>query len=704
MKYIMFLFAAALVVMLPIRLYQLFALTEFETGFFTSSHITVTIIYALAIIIPLAFMLLSFISRELPSPMLPVGKNYVLGISSLVFAAALFYDGIKNLLDIFPSITSSVQIVLSVAATNIEESGGYALVFRILFAFLSFIWFAVFAVSNLGGNASYKNYKLLALAPVCWATARLIVYLTSPVGFAKVAELVFELYMLLFFMLFFLTSARISTGVFTVDSMWGIYGYGFSAALFAALVTIPKIVLVAVGKNTVNGFEFEPSDLGAFIFIICYIFASFGIGFDDASKKRYLVSEVVLPDDGVVVRKGVNRKAEPENEAAPEENSVPEQHGIFKVEDEIIENKPEEGELEQSGGLMHEEEPEGLSNEISITENNTEENAESSEEDDFGDSLITAIEKSEEVHEEKHEEKSEEVPEEVPEMTPEYETDGKTDEEADEEADEDFDESFGLELSDELSVTEETQEGASASPSFESYDELLKGFEENENSASDFEKEKDYEKSENTTDETEKTMPQEENGASADFSAEGFFAESGEDESESEDGVFGRKKGSPRAKKSSRRSAARLKEAAENADMYEIAPGESTEALKNEAESEAFFEEPSKKDKKAERKREKKEKKRKAEKAKKHEEPEDSEEPELFEGEAAFEPDGAIEKHSDFELHEDEDLKPEKKKRNTKKSREKKSGGLFGKKSEESNEEEIISTVTLKDMKKGNKE
>lgn len=339
MKYLMYLFAVSLVAMLPIRLYQLLGLVELDTGFFSETNFTVVLVYVLALAVPLLFIVLSYISKEVPSPMLPVGKNYALGISSLVFSAALLYDAVINVFHIIPSTAGTIGIVLDVIKSNLSESGGMFLLARIVFAFLGCVWFLVFAVSHLGGNTAYKNYKLLALAPVCWAASRLVTYLTSPISFVNITELMFELYMLMFLMLFLITSARISTGVFSEDGMWGIYGFGLSAAFFGAVVTIPRAVVLIIGRENVQGYSFEPADLGALIFAVSYIFASFGIGFDGATQTRRLVSEVVLPEDGVVVKKSADRE-KAKSERAPA-SSEEETHGIFKVEDEIIENVPE---------------------------------------------------------------------------------------------------------------------------------------------------------------------------------------------------------------------------------------------------------------------------------------------------------------------------------------------------------------------------
>ena len=323
LKYLLFVFAAAVLAMLPTRVYQLLALVETDTGFFSSGDVTVVLIYTLAIIFPLLFMLLSFVSKEVPSPRLPTGKNMLLGVSSLIMAAGLIADIISVESKIVPKAQISGKVFFSVLRANIAESGGWVIFLQFVFAVLAVVYFAVFAVSNLNGKASYKEFKLLALSPLGWAMTRLISDLMREISFIKVSELLFEMFMLVFLMLFFITFARISSGVFTEDSMWGIFGYGLSAALFAALITVPRIVMAVAGKDSVNGYPFNLADFTTLIFVLCYIFASLGIGFKDGIKTRKSVENVDLPDEDEVVRKSGGDEAVFENEDdAPEDVKI----------------------------------------------------------------------------------------------------------------------------------------------------------------------------------------------------------------------------------------------------------------------------------------------------------------------------------------------------------------------------------------------
>lgn len=306
MKYLLFVFATVFLVALPTRVYQLLALVNTKNGFYEDGDITVPVLYAVIFVFVLMFMLLSYLSKEVPSPKLPTGKNPVLGITSIVMIGGLVWDiiAIENLVVPKTGMDFNMGIFTSLLKANIQDNGGILLILQFAFAVFAIFYFLVFAISHLNGKGSYKEFKLLALSPLCWCITMLVSKLMKAVSFITVSELLFEIFMLVFAMLFFLTFARISSGVFTEDSMWGIYGYGLSACLFAGLVTIPRLVAMFSGLEPVEGHEFSFAHLSILVFIFSYIIASLGVGFKEGLINRKTVTEIDLPDEDIVISKG----------------------------------------------------------------------------------------------------------------------------------------------------------------------------------------------------------------------------------------------------------------------------------------------------------------------------------------------------------------------------------------------------------------
>ena len=114
LRYLLFVFAAVALIALPLRVYQLLALVDPGTGFYTENNGTVYLLSALLILAVGAFVSLSFISKEVPSPELPAGKNLILGITSAIMAVSFGVDVISIESAIVPSLQNSSQIFFSV--------------------------------------------------------------------------------------------------------------------------------------------------------------------------------------------------------------------------------------------------------------------------------------------------------------------------------------------------------------------------------------------------------------------------------------------------------------------------------------------------------------------------------------------------------------------------------------------------------------
>lgn len=507
MKYLLFMYAASLFILLPLRVYQLLAATERLTGFFVIGDKTGYVIYGLILLFVVLFLALSFLSREVPSPRLKSGKNMPLGIAALIFAAGLLYDVSMFVVKMYPAGASG-SVFFSALKMNIINGTPIFNIPKMLLAVITIIWLVLFAAGNFGGKFDYKRYKIIALAPVFWAVIRTMSYLTDAINYFNVSEVLFEIAANAFLVLFFLAEARISTGVFSVDSMWGIYGYGFSAAVFISLITVPRIVVTVLNRRNPISFSFEPVDFGALVFVLTYIFASFGIGFDGSAKERKLISEIALPEDGAVVRKGDNRRLSEtaDNSAAVAE--APETHGIFKVEEETFEIAREE-EPNEAVTLETDAEPDdfGELSENEIPEETEEITGEAEEDVSDSESGFEEIDSADESEETEETEESEEN--EAPGIN----------EEADAE-NEDGEEGVSL-ISDENVDGEEEN---AASKSFDGADESNEEYSDVESSDKEADTIDEPDLSGDSADETD-----------GDFFGDGesFFADSGEDEEKS---------------------------------------------------------------------------------------------------------------------------------------------------------------------------
>lgn len=305
MSHLVVLFAVMAVSGLAIRTYQLLVMVNPTNGFFENANFTVPVLYGILAVGCVLFLALSFLSKNVPAPKLIEGRNIPLGLASFLAAIGFVWDIIVVARDVLPDMGIGMNSAVydGLLSNYVKANGGVFVVLQFVFAVLSVFYFIVFGMSHFEGKATYKKISLLSIAPGCWAMFVLVSKLMKAVSFITVSELLFEIGMLVFTMLFFLTFARIVSGVFTVNSMWCTYGCGFPAAIFAGLISVPRGIILAVGRETVEGNDFSFTHLFLFVFITVYIISTLGVGFKNSLKKMQSVSNIVLPDDDEVVVK-----------------------------------------------------------------------------------------------------------------------------------------------------------------------------------------------------------------------------------------------------------------------------------------------------------------------------------------------------------------------------------------------------------------
>lgn len=325
MSHLVVMFAVMAVACMAIRTHQLLNVLNLTNGFFENSDFTVPVLYGILAVGSVLFLVLSFLSKNVPSPKLTEGRNIPLGIASFIGAIGFVWDIIVIAKTVVPVNNTPYGIntnVFDMLMNNyIKDNGGVFLILQFVFAVLSVFYLIVFGMSHFEGKATYKKISLLSIAPGCWAMFVLISKLMKAVSFITVSELLFEIGMLVFTMIFFLTFARIVSGVFSVNSMWCTYGCGFPAAVFAGLISVPRGISLVVGNGTVEGNDFSFTYLFLFIFIVVYIVSTLGAGFKNSLKKMRSVSNIVLPDDDEVVVKSSEASASTVEAVVSEENT-----------------------------------------------------------------------------------------------------------------------------------------------------------------------------------------------------------------------------------------------------------------------------------------------------------------------------------------------------------------------------------------------
>ena len=233
------------VLMLALRFWQLTALTDPATGFFTDhSNFTVPLFYVLSIGSVLAVVILAYLAGGTGSGKTEPGKNYVLAAASVLFAVPLALEGVNGLRDLFSYVGSYYTF-----GDAVKAMGGYIYLVAPVFALLSALAMILNGVSFAAGSALIRKLKILLLCPALWAFFQTIGYFKITVSYVKVSQLMLTIFADAFLMIFLFEYARLISGIGIRDSIHAFYGTGLAAAFLLLATEIPNLYFTLFNKE-----------------------------------------------------------------------------------------------------------------------------------------------------------------------------------------------------------------------------------------------------------------------------------------------------------------------------------------------------------------------------------------------------------------------------------------------------------------------
>ena len=256
-------FAAAAVAGIVIRYIQMLKFIDPKTGFTTGGNALSIVLYALIVVSSLFICVTSFLSADSKKIAIGNSGNKLASIGTSLFAISLLGDTYYCLYQVmFNSGTAS-------AYTDVMKNGTVPMTLQSIFAFISAIYLFILASDFSKGTAKAYKRKFLATAPVFWAGSRLIFRFLRQISFVEVSDLLLELVMIAFMIMFFMALAQVSSGVYKDSFKWRIPGLGLSAAIIAATVSVPRMIVAITARELVNkAYPFSLTDLLFVIFII----------------------------------------------------------------------------------------------------------------------------------------------------------------------------------------------------------------------------------------------------------------------------------------------------------------------------------------------------------------------------------------------------------------------------------------------------
>ncbi|MBQ6897915.1 MAG: hypothetical protein IJN70_02960 [Clostridia bacterium] len=266
--------------LLALRIYQTFALTDGETGFFTKNNITVPLMFILSAGAAVVICILCYLIKDFPAGDVRKRKSPLYAGAGLLFAGTLLYEGI-----------CSVRLMLSAGSgfsAMKEAVGGNVGLIGTVFAFLGAAALVLSVISYVKTGTLTGKLKIPMLFPVLWAFAETLGFFSVTVSYIKISQLFLAIYSAAFLMLFLFENARVTTGIGRKSALWFFYATGIITAGFCVATGVPALLATVFKPELVVEYcPFELYTLGGGL----YAFASLFVRAEETAEINDTVTE-----------------------------------------------------------------------------------------------------------------------------------------------------------------------------------------------------------------------------------------------------------------------------------------------------------------------------------------------------------------------------------------------------------------------------
>lgn len=266
--------------LLALRIYQTFVLTDGETGFFTKNNITVPLMFILSAGAAVVICILCYLIKDFPAGDVRKRKSPLYAGAGLLFAGTLLYEGI-----------CSVRLMLSAGSgfsAMKEAVGGNVGLIGTVFAFLGAAALVLSVISYVKTGTLTGKLKIPMLFPVLWAFAETLGFFSVTVSYIKISQLFLAIYSSAFLMLFLFENARVTTGIGRKSALWFFYATGIITAGFCVATGVPALLATVFKPELVVEYcPFELYTLGGGL----YAFASLFVRAEETAEINDTVTE-----------------------------------------------------------------------------------------------------------------------------------------------------------------------------------------------------------------------------------------------------------------------------------------------------------------------------------------------------------------------------------------------------------------------------
>ncbi len=241
---------AALLITVPLRVYQYLKIVNPETGFFDETDFSVIVLYAVLAVAMVVCVAFSYIKHKTFEPVTVTNsskKPLAFLAVSLIMGVGIAVDSFSMLSD-YLSLFSENTGSYATVAEYVSAQGGSIILIQAIFGLISAVYFIISGITAINKNSALK-FKILAIAPVIWCIFRLLFRFKRTISFVNVSDLLLEMFAIVFAMVFFLALAQVNSKIDANTVFWKLFAYGFPAAMFSLVCFLPRIILVITGSS-----------------------------------------------------------------------------------------------------------------------------------------------------------------------------------------------------------------------------------------------------------------------------------------------------------------------------------------------------------------------------------------------------------------------------------------------------------------------
>lgn len=261
---------AAVIISVPLRVYQYFKVLDPATGFYNIIDFSVYLLYFVLGAATVFSIVMYAVQRKKLTPVAGIKKSAAFLILSILLAVTVIVDSAGQLMSYFDLYEEAVSSSSMSVSDYVKNQGGSLLLFQAIFGAITAIYFFISGLSTTIGNTDGSKLKVLALSPVAWMIFRLLYRFKRTISFINVSDLFLELFEIAFIMLFFLVYAQVVSKIETSAVFWKLFAYGIPAAMFALVCFLPRFIVTITGSSELlsphHGIAY--SDFAVALFIV----------------------------------------------------------------------------------------------------------------------------------------------------------------------------------------------------------------------------------------------------------------------------------------------------------------------------------------------------------------------------------------------------------------------------------------------------